>query len=381
MQFKSLDEIVRFLESKLALNFYSGAGVLRKSVLKVLAAVIGGAIYMLSLLAKNIWKNRFVSTCDVSALDGFGVEYGLPHKAATYARGRVSVALSSGSSSATIPADTFFVDPVTNKEYRTITPVTITASALTVMVIAAEPGSASNLDVGAELSFRDAAPTGLEDGVTVAAGGLIGGYSVDVVVDGELYLWGESAEEYRARLLNRIQNQPQGGSDNDYKIWAEHFDFVSNAFVIPNQPVANAVCVVLANFNSQSIALTTAQVNEVSTYINAPDRRCITADVRVFSATPVIFTVNARVAPFTADVKESVTNALKRIVRGIEPGKQMLFDQVVTEVKSNSLAETFVIDSVLKAGVSVDRFEMTFDGSNSLGQVASLGVNLSNGEA
>ena len=51
---------------------------------------------MLSLIEKRIWKNRFCSTCDVAALDGFGVEYGVPHKTPMAATGSVDVTLASG---------------------------------------------------------------------------------------------------------------------------------------------------------------------------------------------------------------------------------------------------------------------------------------------
>ena len=72
MEFKSLQDLIRYVDSAFALKFYSGAAVLRKGVLKVIASVIGGSLYMISLLCKRIWKNRFLTTCEVSALDGFG---------------------------------------------------------------------------------------------------------------------------------------------------------------------------------------------------------------------------------------------------------------------------------------------------------------------
>ena len=61
MEFKSLEDIIRYVDTAFALKFYSGASVLRKGVLKVLARVFGGALYMISLLCKRIWKNRFLT--------------------------------------------------------------------------------------------------------------------------------------------------------------------------------------------------------------------------------------------------------------------------------------------------------------------------------
>ena len=87
MEFKSLQDLVRIVENAMAVQFYGQSSTLRKGVLKVLAHVLGAMLYMMTLIAKRIWKNRFVSTCDVSALDGFGAEYGIPHKAPVCASG------------------------------------------------------------------------------------------------------------------------------------------------------------------------------------------------------------------------------------------------------------------------------------------------------
>ena len=110
MEFKSLQELVRIVENALAIQFFGQSTVLRKTVLKVLAHVLGGALYMVILIAKRIWKNRFVSTCDVSALEGFGAEYGIPHKVPLKSSGTAAVTLEEGVSTVTIPQGTVLVD-------------------------------------------------------------------------------------------------------------------------------------------------------------------------------------------------------------------------------------------------------------------------------
>ena len=65
MEFKSLRELVRIVENSLFVQFdmlnrladMPTTGVLRKSVFKVLAAVVGGALHLLVLIEKKIWKN------------------------------------------------------------------------------------------------------------------------------------------------------------------------------------------------------------------------------------------------------------------------------------------------------------------------------------
>ena len=57
---KSLSDLVRVCENELSMQFYGETSVLRKSVLKVLAAVLGGALYMMQLhLVADIVNNLF----------------------------------------------------------------------------------------------------------------------------------------------------------------------------------------------------------------------------------------------------------------------------------------------------------------------------------
>lgn len=381
MEFKSLEDIIRYVDTAFALKFYSGASVLRKGVLKVLARVFGGSLYMISLLCKRIWKNRFLTTCEVWALDGFGVEFELPHKAPTYAKGYIEVSFETGYSSATVPAGTYFVDPVTKLEYRLILAASISSSNKRVRVVAVNPGADYNASVGVVLEFRDATPTGLASTAEVVGeGGLYGGYSVVVSIDGVDQVWGETAEEYRARLLDRERNPSRGGCLHDYRQWAERFDFVSKAYPIAHVPVENSVCVVLANYKTEQIYIASDDVAKVSNYINSESRRVATADPRVFSATVANFTVKAKVAPFNSEVQESALSALKEFFFSKNPGSVSYFDDVQDYVRSNSLATTFRIDSVTKGGSSVSSFSLALDAANSIGEVAKITADFSNGE-
>ena len=288
MEFKSLKDLVRIVENSLAVQFYGlpegQTTVLRKTVLKVLAAVLGGALYMLSLVEKKIWKNRFCSTCDASALDGFGVEYGMPHKAPMSACGYVSVILEDGASAVVVPKGTVLTDSSSSLEYEVAENTTIAAVSGNVFVKALENGASTNLEEGVELEFMDDPIEGVE---SIFAIDVSGGVAEGVEIDGDVKVWGETAEEYRARLLNRIQNPVNGGSRDDYWRWATRFQFVTDAFVLPNQPNVNSVSVAIANYNSEFIYCSADQVTEVKNYMTDDVRRPITADVRVFSVTPV----------------------------------------------------------------------------------------------
>lgn len=376
MEFKSLPEMIRFMEQQLVTNFYNGrSAVIRKGVLKVLASVLGAALYMLHLVAKRMWKNRFVHSCDIDALDGFGAEYAVPHKPPVYATGYVSVALSNGTAS--LPSGTLLLDEVTKKEYKTVNDVALSVGSNNVRVMASEPGAESNASSGTELVFIDSVPSNVGDSAEVVGDGIVGGKSVDVVISGNVEQWGESAEDYRARLLNRIQNPPHGGSANDYKRWAERFNFVSKAFVFAHNPRVNSVVVACANIAKGSTpAITDDQVEEVDNYINADERRPVTADVLVMSVSPVKMVVNATCKPFNDDVKKSVTDALKSVLQNMGPESEMNFSDARVYVLANSKATDFSISSVQKYNgntpTTVNKFEFVLDVTDANDPIAEM---------
>lgn len=382
MEFKSLKDLVRIVENGLAVQFYGVSGqtnVLRKTVLKVLAAVLGGALYMLSLIEKRIWKNRFVNSCDVSALDGFGVEYGLPHKAPMAATGTVDVTLESGVASAVIPKGTVFTDQSGQLEYTVTAATTVTEVNFEVPVVANENGYEYNLEEGVELEFRDEPVAGV---ASVKSLLITGGVAEGVENDGDVQVWGETAEEYRARLLNRIQNPVNGGSKNDYWRWATRFQFVTDAFVIPNKPNVNSVSVAIANYNSESIAVGSNQVAEVSNYMTDDVRRPVTADVRVFSVTPVNVEIAAKITPYNDSVKDSVKTAVKQYLRTVAPGNLVTFAKLQLVVLSNSTAETFAVTSAKKGGnvVSDLSFALTYGVGSVTAEVAKCSFVLADGD-
>ena len=383
MEFKSLSDLVRIAENALAVQFYGQSSILRKSVLKVLAHVLGALLYMLSLIAKRIWKNRFVSTCDASALDGFGMEYGLPHKVPLAASGDVSVTLADGVVSVTIPQDTVLVDQ-TGKLAYTVKATTVVNSGTTVVpVMANEVGYVYNLDAGTVLEFRDDAIAGVASMTSVDVSG---GVAEGVEVDGDVHVWGETSEEYRARLLNRVQNPPGGSAKNDYKLNALRFGFVTDVFVFPNAPNTNSVSVALANYNSNSVALTTEQTEEVSNYITDDVRRSVTSDVRVFSVTPVAVNLTAYVVPYNESVRDSVTTAIRSYFRKTEPGMTVTFGDLEQHVKSNSPVQNFTIQSAHKNNTIITSFALILDLSdddNPVAEVAKIdsdGIILVSGE-
>jgi len=373
MEFKSLNELVRIVENELSVQFFGRLSVLRKGVLKVLARVIGGVLYLLSLVAKRVWKNRFISTCDNESLDGFGEEYGIPHKPPQKAEGNVLVTLASGTSEVEIESGTLLTDSTTGLDFEVTATTTITSSSNLLPVRAAEAGDDYNLWNGELLEFKDSPVDGVEK---MEAESIDGGSSIEVLVDGTPQLWGETSMEYRERLLNRVRNQPHGGSKNDYWQWVMRFPYVTDAFVFPNSPNTNSISIPVANYHNGEYTVPAGKVAVIEDWINDDSRRPITADVRVFSVTPIEVKIKASVAPYSASVRESVASAIKTFFRKMKPGASYSFNEFSVEIRANSSAELFTIDEFkVKSGNTwnaLTSVSMSFNAANRYAEVAKV---------
>lgn len=387
MEFKSLQDLVRIVENALAVQFYGQSTVLRKTVLKVLAHVLGAALYMMTLIAKRIWKNRFVSTCDVSALEGFGTEFGIPHKVPLKSSGTAIVALEDGVLSVTIPQGTVLVNEDTGIEYEVPNEVYVDTEHVGIPVVAIDVGADSDLGEGVVLSFRDTPVVGV---ASIETELISGGVADPVEVDGDVQVWGELAEDYRARLLNRVQNPVHGGAVNDYYEWATRFAFVTDAFVFANKPETNSVSIAVANYNSDNVILTESQIDEVREYVKSDVRRPVTAHVRVSNVTPVDVEVTAVITPYTQVVRNGVTNAVTAYLRHLKPGSSLDVDDFELNVLSNSSAKSFVVQNVKKNGSIVASLSLSLsfpeneeDEDSFVAEVVKIadgGVNLASGE-
>lgn len=349
----TLKELIRRVENSLSVEFYGPETILRKTVLKVLAKVLGGSMFLFCLFAKHIWKNRFISTCDIDALDGFGADFSLPHKAPGYALGNVLV---TATQALTLSQSTVFIDEVTDKEYKSVSTIDLIEGSNVIPVIASDYGSESNLDAGAELSFRDATPTGIEsDSVAVVdSEGLSGGVVYEIVIDGVSQFWGESAEDYRTRLLYRRQNQPMGGCDSDYKLWASRFSSVTDPFVFPNYPNINSVSIALANYNADPPILNSSEISDVKKYILSAQRRVVTADVRVFSVSVSPISMVVQILPFTESVKSSVKLAITQYLKSFGPESTIAKNDIVIAARASSTASHVFISSLIQDGISTE---------------------------
>lgn len=347
LEIPSLNDIIRIAENGLSQSFFGNASTLKKSVLKVIARVFAGVAYLVLLVVKKLWRNSFLTTCDVESLVSFGADFDLPNKPESFSRGKVVI---KSDDNTVVIVQSTILESEKGNEYEVVANTTLTGGedGTEVYVIAVNAGEGENLVGGEILSFRDGAPEDVDDEVVVSDGGISGGKSLNVVVNGNDENWGESVEEYRARLLKWRRNQPSGGTMADYEQWAERFSFVSKCYVLPCYPNPGAVTCVLANFqeNGHLSIGDENSVDEVSDYINDDSRRPVTADVTVCDCEEKSLTFNIAIYPNNDNVKASVTNALKTALRQYYPGDKITCDDVAATLRASSSAEKIAVSKI-----------------------------------
>ena len=351
----SLAEVNRTVENNFSQAFYGSSGVLRAMVLKVVSKVVAGAVYMAVLFLSFIWKNSFVATADVDGLVRIGALRNMTPKPASPARGMIEI---SGPEGTSIAAGTVVVDEVFGNEYEILNSVTINevndqTGLGTVAVQAYSIGFGSKYDLpkNTVLTFRD---IDIEDvTIKVSEGGLYGGVSVDVVVDGVEKQWGETVEDYRNRLKKRVQNQTAGGNDVDYWEWAMSFSEVSDCFVVPNYPVTNFVLIFCADFKSPVIKLNQVILDKISDYICSNDRRPAAAYPFVSNVEPIRVSFVVAIPQLNDFYKNSIVEAVKSYFRTVGPNQSFSAESIRQAILANGGVSEAVVSGFQVKGTSV----------------------------
>lgn len=293
-----IERAVADLESRLP-----GADArLRRSNLNVLARVHAGATHGLYGYLDWLAKQILPDTADAEILER--------HANIWLAAGRVPVAYASGQATVTgtngavIPAGTVF-KRADGAAYAVETEVTIAAGTAIVTIVAEVAGQAGNADAGSALTL-DSPIAGVNAAATVTAGALTGGADV------------EDDDSLRARLLERIQQPPMGGSKADYVAWAKEVPGVTRAWCYPEEQGDGTVTVRFVRDNDASLIPDANEVAAVQAYID--ELRPVAAELFVVApvAAPIAFQIH--LVPATASVKAAVEASLRDLLlREAEP--------------------------------------------------------------
>lgn len=261
--------------------------MLRNSVLNVLSTVLADLTSELYGYLDYIADQIIIDTASDEYLDRWGLIFGITRKMADFSTGSIIVTGAEGSQvlSGTIykrSDDTVFI--VTES-------VAIPATGSTTAVIKAQKvGVSGNTSAGAKLLLSSP----------------IAGVVSESVV-GELGLTGgserESNESYRDRILLRIQEPSRGGSQSDWVHWTLEISGVTRAWCYPLEMGLGTVGIRFMMDNTYDNGIPQAgDVARVYDYLNAYDRKPVTADV--FVNAPIPEAINITIQDLSKDTPE-----------------------------------------------------------------------------
>ena len=335
-----IDRVIADFESRLP-----GADArLRRSNLNVLSRVHASAAHSLYGYLDWIARQVFPDTADEENLERWARIWKIPRLVAAFAIGSATV---TGIDGTVVVASTRYkrADGV---EYETNADVTVVGGTATVALTAVEAGQIGNATAGTALTLVTPIPN-LNAAATVTTAGITNGADTEIL------------SSWRARVIRRMQQPPQGGAAGDYVTWALEVSGVTRAWEYPRELGAGTVTVRFVRDADASLIPDAAEVTAVQNYIAS--KRPLTADITVVApvAVPLNFTIH--LTPDTQTVRDAVTAELADLIlREAIPGGTILLSHI-REAISVASGET---DNVLTAPVA--------DVTQTIGQMTTMGA-------
>jgi len=268
-----------------------------RSVLGVLAKVLSGAVDGLYGAIQTVAAEIIYDTASVEYLVRWAGIWGLTLEAPTPATGLVTFT-GSATTTVLVPEGTLLArsDGV---QYLLTAAVTLVGGTGTGSVTCTSAGSVTNTPAGGTLNLASPVP-GVASAVTVGSGGLAAGADL------------ESPQSLLARLLLRIQQTPQGGSDADYVEWAPKVNGVTRTWVYRWWMGTGTVGLTFMMDGRVNPIPLGADVAAVQAQINA--LRPVAAPTFVFAPTaaPLNFTIHLN--PDSAAIRAAITAQLASLI-------------------------------------------------------------------
>jgi uncharacterized phage protein gp47/JayE len=298
-------------------------GVLRRMDAQVYARVQAGVAHGLYAFIEWVSRQIIIDTAESEFLERWASIWGVQRLAAQSATGTITFTVSPGA--ADVPAGTL-VSTLDGTQFQTTADITVSGNLASAPIASVVAAAAANGYSGQTANLLTPVL-----GVQTAAvlGTLSGGSDL------------ESDDSLRARLLNRIQQPPQGGDANDYVQWAlaAPGGGVTRAWCVPEQFGQGTVGVALVcdgndTGGTASILPTPAQIAIVAAYIDAV--RPVTAHVSVYAPTavPVNFTIQGLSPDTVAEQTAVAAELADLLVREGQPGGTILLSHMRSAISA-----------------------------------------------
>lgn len=313
----TLQEIRAGIAADLQSRLAGADGLLRRSVIGIMATVLAGAAHGLYGFLAWIARQIFPDTAEAESLARWASIWGVDRKPAWPAAGGATF---TGTNGAAIAAGTRLrrTDGV---EYLTTEAGVIAGGSLTLNAKAVAAGAGGN--AAAAVSLRLVNPiAGVQSAVTVAAGGLVDGADI------------ESDATLLARLLTRIQEPPHGGALHDWRAWtldrAAHGVDVTAVWPAPQEMGAGTMTIrfMMHDAYANGIPLS-ADLEAVEAHLDVV-RPVTVKELFVVApvAVPIAFDISG-LDPVSQDVRDAIEAELRDLLRReARPGGTVLISHI-----------------------------------------------------
>jgi len=319
---------------------------------KALSAVLSLAYQFIAWAIRQI----FPATSDAESLSYYGDWYAMPRAAATSAILQITI---SGDDPTAIPAGTLWA--YGSLVFTQAADVVISSGTASAQIQALAYGIAGNLPPSTVLFLPSP-----KAGVT---GAVVAAVSTAAVDEEPLDLW-------RSRIVQRMQNQPQGGATGDYIRWAMEVAGIAGAHV--KKIGTDVYLYPLAALTGSARIPDAPKLAEVQTYLQDPIRRPLCATV--YASAPVSRTVSLSISglsPADANTKANITAGVSAYLYAAYP-KQYSDEAAPTNLVSlaaiwgiiiaNGAVATGVTMTVSGIGAGVQIYDLP------IGEIADPGV-------
>jgi uncharacterized phage protein gp47/JayE len=288
--------------------------ILPKAAWRVLATALAGVLALLYRMTGWGYRQIFPQTADDAALASIGEQYGIIRTPAVAAK---LTATATGTDGTNIPAGTFWT--LLGLIYTQDALQVIASGTATIALTCLTPGSAGNIANGLTISVVSPI-SGMNSTATIASTTTTG---VDA----------EALTAYRARVMTRMQNKPQGGAAADYVGWAREVAGIVKAFAF-RTAVGYVTAYPLQAVTGASRIPMAGKITEVQTYLNDVSRRPLCANVLAAAMTErtVDFTITG-LSPNDATTKAVIIAAITSYLYAAYP-RQYIDELNPTDVLS-----------------------------------------------
>jgi len=318
----TLQELVSRIESDILSRVEEGTGILRRSILRVLARVFAGAVNLTFGFIDFLGGQLFIVTATNAWLERHATKWGKTRRQPTFAAGKCNV---TGTDGKQIPANTQYQN-ADGIEYETKALVTIAGGVGVIEVDALASGVAGNQEEGDILTLTSPLE-GIDDQAFVDADGIQGGEDL------------ESDDDLRDRVLQRVQNPATGGNDADYIGWVLDTPGlgVTRVWIIGSFNGPGTVGIFFVLDNQSPIFPNPSNIATVQAVIDA--HAPVGVEATVYAPVERKISITMDLNPNTAEVQNNVKDSLEAWFKDNTDVGMLLFRSQLDEAISLAAGE------------------------------------------